>query len=180
MAGLHLTTVRWRDRATVAPALPADLERAIEAARPYVVPGLIIPGRPAEYHPLAARYALTFAHLLEPASHDVIEQWVLMLTAGIPNRPREESEFQAWQDAAMIALGNLPSGVWCQETLGEALGHFVFWPAIAEVKRLLLPHAERLKRTLRHHATEHRRGRHVRRPSVRSSQQSPHPPRTRL
>jgi hypothetical protein len=147
MVGLHLTTNNWRDRATVAPVLPADLERAIEATRPYRTEGFVMEGQPPEYHPLSARYVLAYAERLEPASRDVIAQWITMLAATIPNRPRAETEFLLWQDGAMIGLGALPSGVWCQETLAEAIGEFTFWPAVAEVKKLLQSHADALRRT---------------------------------
>jgi hypothetical protein len=151
---MHLVPVTGRGRLTVLPPIPAELDRIITAMEPYRAPatgdpddpGLLLPGRPAQYHPLAARYVLTCDELLERAPRDVIEDWLLLLLAVIPSRTPEEERGMAWVNGVAGLCGDLPMALWCEETLHEAQKKFVFCPAGAEVYQLLEPHAARLRR----------------------------------
>jgi hypothetical protein len=154
MTGFHLVgPPTGLDRRNVVPELPAELEGAIAAMRPTRYPGvdpddpgMVVHGQAPVHHPLAARYVLEFAALLDPASQDDIRDWLLLVGTGVGNAPTDRTDILLRHRAVIIACGNLPRAVWCQETAAEALRTLKYFPTSSEVSDLLEPHAEALRR----------------------------------
>lgn len=89
----------------------------------------------------AQRLAPVFQHLCRPAEESVVGVWCARLVPAVRNPPGEHDLGLKIQ-AIATACHDLPALVWTAATLVEAMAEFQFWPAAADVRKLLLPHAQ--------------------------------------
>jgi hypothetical protein len=73
-----------------------------------------------------------------PVTRAELASWLKALNAGVRN-PQSEDEFAMRLRAFAHACDGLPAGVFTAATLRRAMAEFAFWPAPADVLRLLDP-----------------------------------------
>lgn len=84
-------------------------------------------------------------HLCREPDGRIVAEWCARLVPSVRNPPGQQ-DLRLKVQAIAMACADLPAAVWTAATLTEAMGAFAFWPAAADVRTLLMPHAERLWR----------------------------------
>lgn len=128
--------------AAAPPRLPARLQSQVAT----VLHAEWRPGELPRYDPEAAKALPAFDAACEPADAATIEQWLGALVAAVANPPAQ-ADFRMRVGPVLLALGDLPAGVWTRETLRQAMRAFKWWPPVAELGDLLQPHADRITGT---------------------------------
>jgi hypothetical protein len=85
-------------------------------------------------------------HLCRPPTLDLIAAWTRKLVPHLPRAPATDRELKLVVQGIAIACADMPVAVWTGETIAEALRTLTWWPAPADVRSLLVPHADRYRR----------------------------------
>lgn len=101
--------------------------------------------RPEEREEAAAALPAYERACAPPASGDVIRHWLAKIVPAV-RQPPDRDQFGAFVGLVSVTSGDLPTRVWSDESLAEALRTWKWWPAVADVDALLRPKAERLWR----------------------------------
>jgi hypothetical protein len=88
-----------------------------------------------------------YEHHCRPGDPRLIAAWLGRLCS-LPGAPGTQQATQAAAVALVTACGDLPAAVWTAATVALALQHEEWFPPPAKVRKLLLPIAEGLWRTL--------------------------------
>lgn len=89
----------------------------------------------------AARLLPDMEHLCRPCEAGAINAWCRRLNPAVRN-PQAANDLPLRIAAIASACADLPAAVWTSATCDQAMGEFQFWPAAADVRKLLLPHAQ--------------------------------------
>ncbi len=128
---------------TVPPRLSPDLGYAVRrlVEDPAQPPMPIPPGLRNEALSAMDR----FGNLLGQVEPDTVRRWLFPLNAAVRN-PLSADDFNTRAAAIAVAVSDLPSCVFTAPSQREALATFQFFPSAADVRALLEPLANELRR----------------------------------
>lgn len=129
----------------VPPRLSPDLGYAVRRmAEDPAQPPLALP---PHLRTEALNAADRFANLLVAVEPDTVRRWLLPVNAAVRN-PLSADDFNTRAAAIAVAVADLPACVFTAPAQREALATFQFFPSGADVRALLEPQANELRRPL--------------------------------
>lgn len=127
----------------VPPRLSPDLGYAVRRmAEDPAQPPLALP---PHLRTEALNAADRFANLLVAVEPDTVRRWLLPVNAAVRN-PLSADDFNTRAAAIAVAVADLPACVFTASAQREALATFQFFPSGADVRALLEPQANELRR----------------------------------
>lgn len=126
-------------------SIPDDLSRQLRIRQHRIETGTLDLG--LEFHPDAADVAARMRAQITPTTFDIVRQWLNDLAVG--GLAPQSGDIDPLARGVFMACDELPSSVWNDATLRQALQTFKWFPKPAEVFALLKPEADKVLDVIR-------------------------------
>jgi hypothetical protein len=144
--------------ATTPPDLQKELDQHAEGPADFYGPidgsddpgfRLAHPSQPT-YHPAAGHIAaIKRAGLEEPATPEMMHQWLALLASGVKNPPESGEAFGRSFDAVWFFCRKFPAACWADDTvIPAAKAAHGFWPSAIELHNFMETVVERIRRDI--------------------------------